>query len=77
MKKGKFEGGLIKDNYTRRIALKNRIICLIKKAMQLSYVSVCEISFQVFWKEDGSLVEYMSDPEHHNSRMDSDVQEYA
>ena len=33
----------------------------MKKAMQLSLLSDCDISLQIFWKEDGSLVEYNSD----------------
>ena len=51
---------LIASEYKRRITFKKRRICVIKKAMQLSLMSGCEISLSIFWKEDGSLIDYVS-----------------
>jgi hypothetical protein len=44
----------------RRITFKKSRIDLIKKAMQLSLISGCQISLKVYWKEDDSLVEINS-----------------
>ena len=54
------ESEFITDNYIRRITLKKRRIGLLKKAMQLSLLADCEISLSIFWKDDGSLMEYNS-----------------
>jgi hypothetical protein len=48
------------DEKMRKLTFKMRRINWLKKAIQLSIVSDCEISLQVYWKEDGSLVEFYS-----------------
>ena len=54
------ETELIVDQSIRRITMKKRRINLVKRAMQLSIVADCQISISIFWKEDGSLIEYTS-----------------
>ena len=52
----------------------------MKKAMQLSMLSNCEISLKIFWKEDGSLLEYLSDSDHiieKRSKLDKEVKQFA
>ena len=51
---------LIECENQRRLTFKKRRIGLIKKAMQLSLLADCEVSLKIFWKEDGSLLEYNS-----------------
>ena len=51
---------LINDDKKKRLCMKKRRIALVKKAMQLSHLTECEITMQVYWKGDGSLVEYRS-----------------
>ena len=61
MGRGIRESELIADEHARRLTYKKRRIGLLKKAMQLSLLSDCEIQLKIFWKEDGSLLEYSSD----------------
>ena len=61
MGRGKVNIEKIADLKTKTICFKKRRIGLIKKAMQLSKLSECEVSLRIFWKEDGSLLEYASD----------------
>jgi hypothetical protein len=61
MGRAKINASIITDINKRKLCFKKRRIGLIKKAMQLSKLSNCEISLKIFWKEDGSLVEYLSD----------------
>lgn len=58
MGRGVRESELISDEHQRRLTYKKRRIGLLKKAMQLSLLSDCEIQLKIFWKEDGSLIEY-------------------
>ena len=44
----------------RRITFKKKRIGLVKKLMQLSLISGCDISLQIFNKEDGIVLEYTS-----------------
>ena len=60
MGRGVREATLISDEHTRRLTYKKRRIGLLKKCMQLSLISDCDIQMKIFWKEDGSLVEYES-----------------
>ena len=41
----------IEDENQRRLTFKKRRINLIKKAMQLSLISDCQISLQIFWED--------------------------
>ena len=50
----------ITDLKTKAICFKKRRIGLIKKAMQLSKLTNCEVSLRIFFKEDCSLLEYES-----------------
>ena len=61
MGRGVTENAYIADEHCRRITFKKRRIGLLKKAMQLSLISDCEIEMKVFWKEDNSVIEYKSD----------------
>ena len=60
MGRGVREATLIADDHSRRLTFKKRRVGLLKKAMQLSLISGCEIQLKIFWKEDSSLVEYDS-----------------
>ena len=61
MGRGIRESTLIDDKQTRRLTFKKRRIGLLKKAMQLSLISGCEIDMKIYWKEDDSMMEYCSD----------------
>ena len=45
--------------------------------MQLSLLSHCEISLQIYWKEDQSLLEYNSTDQPVKSRLSKDVLQHA
>ena len=61
MGRGIRETAYIANQHNRRITFKKRRIGLLKKAMQLSLISGCEVEMKIFWKEDGSVAEYKSD----------------
>ena len=67
MGRGKIKAEKIEDFKNRRISFKKRRISLIKKAMQLSLMSNCDIQLKVFWKEDSSLIDYCSSQEFSNN----------
>ena len=67
----------IKDEKMRKLTFKKRRINWLKKAIQLSIVSDCEISLQVYWKEDGSLVEFYSADNAQPQRKQADVLSHA
>ena len=62
---------MVSEDKKKWLCFKKRRIALIKKAMQLSQLTDCEITLQVFWKEDGSLLEYRSNLD--DKRDDKDV----
>ena len=51
---------IIKNEKKKRLCFKKRRICILKKAMQITKLTGCEVSLQVYWKEDGSLIDYQS-----------------
>jgi hypothetical protein len=67
MGRGKIKAEKIEDFKSRRISFKKRRISLIKKAMQLSLMSNCDIQLKIHWKEDDSLVDYYSSKEFKNN----------
>jgi hypothetical protein len=76
MGRGIRENEMITGDNMRRLTFKKRRIGLLKKTMQLSLLSQCEISLRIFWKEDGSLLEYNSDRSPLN-KHDADVLNHA
>ena len=67
----------IVDNKTRRIALKKRRIGVLKKAMQLSILTECQIHMKIWSPEDKSLLVYSNMEDlliDHNSKQ---VQSYV
>jgi hypothetical protein len=50
----------IDDAKLRKVCYKKRRIGLVKKAMQLSLLTDCEIELRIHFKEDNSLVRYVS-----------------
>jgi polyhydroxyalkanoate synthesis regulator protein len=76
MGRGIRENEMITGDNMRRLTFKKRRIGLLKKTMQLSLLSQCEISLRIFWKEDGSLLEYNSDRSPLNQH-DADVLNHA
>ena len=69
MGRGKIKAEKIEDFKNRRISFKKRRISLIKKAMQLSLMSNCDIQLKIFWKEDNSLIDYCSSEEFSNNMI--------
>jgi hypothetical protein len=51
----------IDDAKLRKVCYKKRRIGLVKKAMQLSLLTDCEIELRIYFKEDNSLVRYVSE----------------
>ena len=51
----------IDDSKLRKLCYKKRRIGLVKKAMQLSLLTNCEIELKIYYKEDKSLVKYVSE----------------
>ena len=60
MGRNKIAFDLIQDDKIRRVCLKKRRIGLLKKAIQLSKLTGCDIQMKVFSSEDNSLIEYYS-----------------
>ena len=71
------ESILIINDYDRRITHRKRRSVLVKKAMQLSLLTGCEISLSIFSDEDGSLMEYTTGNEPRKTKFDHDVHFYA
>ena len=67
---------LIKNNNERGLTFKKRRIGLVKKAMQLNLITQCEISLKIFYKEDGSLLEYNS-AEQPVSELEDTIKQHA
>ena len=51
----------VEDAKLRKVCYKKRRIGLVKKAMQLSILTDCEIELRIYSKEDNSLVRYVSE----------------
>ena len=49
---------LISNEKERRVCFKKRRIGLLKKAIQLSKLSGCEIDLKVYYADDKSLMHY-------------------
>lgn len=54
----------IADERVRRVCFKKRRIGLMKKAIQLSKLSGCEIELKIYNTEDESLLHYISEETH-------------
>ena len=54
----------ITDEKARRVCFKKRRIGLLKKAIQLSKLSGCEIQLKIYNPEDNSLLHYQSEKSH-------------
>jgi len=54
----------IADERIRRVCFKKRRIGLIKKAIQLSKLSGCELEMKIYNPEDQSLLHYVSESSH-------------
>ena len=54
----------IQDERERRVCFKKRRIGLVKKAMQLSKLSDCQIEIKIFNPEGQSLLLYRSSDDH-------------
>ena len=68
----------IVDQHIRRITMKKRRINLVKRAMQLSLLADCQISISIYWKEDKSMLEYLSVADDvRKTRHDPEVLQYA
>ena len=70
MVRGKANSQTETNSKLNRLSFKKRRIGLIKKAMQLSKLSNCQVSLKIFWAKDGSLVEYLSDKNDKVDRLD-------
>ena len=69
----------ISDERDRRVCFKKRRIGLLKKAIQLSKLSGCEIEIKVYNEEDQSLLHYLSEKDHDlqaRAPYSSDVTQY-
>ena len=55
---------MILDERTRRVCCKKRRIGLLRKAIQLSKLSGCEIQLKIYNPEDSSLLHYSSEKSH-------------
>ena len=77
MGRKKLEIQSIEDDKIRRVMFKKRRVGVLKKAMELSVLTGCEISLSIFWKEDGSLLEYVSSNQAVKTKQDFDVHQYA
>ena len=64
MGKKSIEIKLIENQRIRRVCFKKRRIGLLKKAIQLSKLSGCQVDLKVFCEEDGSLLHYQSEKCH-------------
>jgi hypothetical protein len=62
MRRGKTEAEYVNNPNERCLTFMKRRICLIKKAMQLSLISGCDVSLKIFLKEDETLIEYTNGP---------------
>ena len=61
---------IITDDSKKLLCFKKRRINLIKKAMELSLYTNCFIKIEIFQKDDGSLLEYVSKPEQEKRSAD-------
>jgi hypothetical protein len=52
---------LIQEVKERRICFRKRRIGAIKKLMELSQLTGCEVDLKIYSKEESSLLEYCSD----------------
>ena len=66
---------LTENKFKRRITFKKGRINLLKKAMELKTITGCSIFMQVFSKDDGSLIEYVSTNASLKTGDDKDVKE--
>ena len=71
------ESKLITNDYNRKITMRKRRIGLIKKAIQLSLLSGCQISLSIFCKEENSMMEYSSDNDPIKTNTYIDVDHYV
>ena len=55
---------LIENEKERRVCFKKRRIGLLKKAIQLSKLSGCEIDLRIYNSSDKSLLHYQSEYDH-------------
>ena len=60
MGRKKIQIAKISDERDRRVTFKKRRIGLLKKAIQLSTLTDCQIVLKVFNREDNSFIEYYS-----------------
>ena len=66
----------IEDEKDRRVCFKKRRIGLVKKAIQLSKLSDCQIEIKVYNPEGDTLLFYKSSDDHDLHQMSSSLNEY-
>ena len=60
MGRGKIDIDYINDSRNRKISFKKRRFGILKKIMELSALSGCDVDLQIWNKDDGSLMKYKS-----------------
>ena len=63
MGRNKIEIEYILNQKQRKTCFKKRRLAVVKKAMELSKLSGCQVAVQIYCEEDNSLVNYFSQAE--------------
>ena len=73
--RGTQKNEFIENSRSRRYTFKKRRIGVLKKCMELSVLSDCDVELKIYFKEDKSLLEYRSS----NNEIPnlSNIDEYA